>query len=722
MIPRSLIIILITMKIFKQSLTVICVLVVAALPGQEILTGLQYNEVIKKEAQLQTEYAERATDEEVILHLPFFDDFKNINGYPDPTLWQDKDVFVNKDFPYFAPNIGAATFDAIDSSGAIYDNALIIPFEADYLTSNIVRLDSVFDPIVKPLRPADSLYLSFFYQPQGYGDEPEPGDTLLLEFSYLTGDTVFSHIDSLLVFVNYYLENEQDTLRPFDTLYAPPGCDTNLYVINFQTLTWGDWVMMPCDSVFMPETSWKTQWKSEGMKLSEFQDLYGKDWVQVMVPVKDSIYFYKDFAFRFRNYASIANDLIPSFRSNVDQWNVDYVYLNYNRSVADTTYRMLSFSNRAPSFLKNYQVMPYRQYRADAPVNTMKPALEMYITNLDKVERNTKYKYEVKQVDGTFGYSYNGGSCNLPPFYEFGFQNCNTPCGSAHACPPVSAFNLDFSRDTSSYIIKHFISDSSESNVIVDSAIYHQGFYNYYAYDDGTPEFGYGVEPAGAFIAYQFTLSVPDTLFGVQMYFNQTKDFANNQFFNINIWRDNNGRPGEIVAQLQSQQAMWRDGLYEFYPYMLDEPVVLSGTFYVGMQQFDGGSLNIGFDANNDNRDKIFYKLEQTWYSSNFGGSLLIRPMFGPEMVLSTKDISMRKEDQMMIFPNPARTSFSIGNEKIRSDKNAQLSVYNMFGQRIMQQVGNLKNIDISHLSSGMYIIRIISEGKSFNDKLLISR
>ena len=710
------------MKIFKQSLTVICVLIVAALPGQEILTGLQYNEVIKKEALKQTDYTERATDEDIILHLPFFDDFKNINRYPDPALWQDKDIFVNKDFPYLAPNIGAATFDAIDSTGAIYGNALIIPFDADHLTSNILRLDSVFDPIVKALSPADSLYLSFYYQPQGYGDEPEPGDTLMLEFSYLTGDTVFSHIDSLKVFVNYYLENEQDTIRPFDTLYAPPGCDTNLYIINFQTLTWGDWVMMPCDSVFIPETAWKAQWKSEGMKLTEFQDMFGKDWVQVLIPIKDSIYLYKDFSFRFRNYASIANDLIPSFRSNVDQWNVDYVYLNYNRSIADTTYRVLSFSGRAPSFLKNYQVMPYRQYRADAPINTMKPSLEMYITNLDKVERNTKYQYKVKQVDGNFGYTYNGGSCNLPPFYEFGFQNCNTPCGSAHACPPVSPFNLDFSRDTSSYIIKHFISDSSESNVIVDSAIYRQGFYNYYAYDDGTPEFGYGVEPAGAFIAYQFTLSVPDTLFGVQMYFNQTKDFANNQFFNINIWRDNNGRPGEIVAQLQSQQAMWNDELYEFYPYMLDEPVVLSGTFYVGMQQFDGGSLNIGFDANNDNRDKIFYKLEQTWYSSNFGGSLLIRPMFGPEMVLGTEEISMQKEDQMMIYPNPARNSFSIGNEKIRSDRNARLSVYNMFGQNIIQQVGISKNIDISQFSSGMYIIRIISEGKSFNDKLLISR
>jgi len=80
------------------------------------------------------------------------------------------------------------------------------------------------------------------------------------------------------------------------------------------------------------------------------------------------------------------------------------------------------------------------------------------------------------------------------------------------------------------------------------------------------------------------------------MYFNRVKDDANSQFFNINIWQDNNGKPGDIVAQIPSQQAMWEDGLYKFYAYLLEEPVILSGTFYVGWQQFEGGSLNIGFE------------------------------------------------------------------------------------------------------------------------------
>ncbi len=59
-------------------------------------------------------------------------------------------------------NIGAATFDAIDSSGNIYQYGSSAPFEADKLVTHFIRLDSIFNPIARKLSPADSVYLSFF--------------------------------------------------------------------------------------------------------------------------------------------------------------------------------------------------------------------------------------------------------------------------------------------------------------------------------------------------------------------------------------------------------------------------------------------------------------------------------------------------------------------------------------------------------------------------------
>ena len=676
-----------------------------ALPAQEILTGLQFNEAVKKEAgkvsrqQKQTDNCGcRGEQKESPLTLPFFDDFSTSHVYPDAARWSGhyQSVFINKDFPLYPPNAEAATFDAIDSSGSVYQNASWTPFEADVLTSKTIRLDSVFSPVVKALSPADSVYFSFFYQPQGMGNKPEPWDTLILEFSFPTGDTVFSHIDSVFVPVRLYLNSPSDTLRPGDTVYSPgPGCNPDIYMINFETLSWNDSIRVPCDSVMVPEIAWKKVWQSEGMSLDSFRIKNGgKYFVQKMIRI-DSLKFLTDkFSFRFRNYASIANDIIPSWRSNVDQWNVDYIYLNYKRNAADTTYPALTFSQRAPSFLKDYESMPYRQYKADAPVNVLKPDFKMYISNLDNIEHNTNYIYKVKQVNGNFQYEYNGGNCNLPPYYESGFQNCETSCGAAHACPPVQkAFNFDVSRDTTSYLIKHYISDSSESNNLVDSAIYRQGFYNYYAYDDGTPEFGYGLEPAGASLAYRFTLSIPDTLRAVQMYFNKTLNNANQQFFNLVIWKDNNGQPGEVIYKMPSQLPEWEDGLYHFHPYMIDKLLVLSGTFYIGWQQLTQGSLNIGFDANNIHNNMTFYKDETGWHNSIFPGSLLIRPVLGQDLILGTnEETTARISGKVSIYPNPAQSWFMIDPAGMLSDPEARITVYNVFGSLVEKPGDERKN------------------------------
>ena len=712
-------------------LTITALILFSGLFGQEIITGLQYNEAIRHEFEKQKSEVDpthKSNENQINVTLPFFDDFANYSLYPKQSLWIGNSVFINKDFPLYPPNVGAATFDAIDETGKIYSNADWIPFQADELKSRPIRLDSVFDPVVRKIGPEDSLYLSFYYQPQGVGDDPESWDTLILEFAR-QGDTIFSHIDSVLVSAQIYLDSYEDTLRPLDTLWAPEsqGCDTNIYMINFRVLGWDDWLMVPCDSVFAPDTIWDKAWYSEGMKLEEFRELYGRDFVQVMIPIYndpgDSVYFYKDFQFRFRNYASIANDIIPSWRSNADYWNVDWVYLNYNRNAGDSTYRVLTFSQRAPSFLKNYQVMPYRQYRAGSVTDLLKPEFQMYITNLDNVEHNTTYEYRVQQVNGNFNYDYYGGSCNLLPFDLFGFQNCNSSCGAAHACPPVnSAFNYDFSRDTTSYIITHYISDSSDADILVDSTIFQQGFYNYYAYDDGTPEFGYGIEPAGAKMAYQFNLSITDTLWGVQMYFNRTQNSSNEIFFNFIIWQDNNGRPGEELYRSPSVKPQWKNGLYEFYPYMLDEPIVLTGTFYVGWQQQAGGSLNVGLDANNDNGKRIFFTGEFEWLNSDVKGSLLIRPIVGQDMILGTEEEIEFSSSTLKIYPNPAERYFKIDRSTHHIDRSAMVYVYNIYGALVIQQPINIENVDISKLPRGMYIVKVDNLGSVLTAKLLINR
>jgi len=94
----------------------------------------------------------------------------------DEWLWMDNYAFVNNTYPIFPPTIGVATLDGLNENGRPYD-----PFisnnaygRADRLTSKPINLTG--------LSEADSLYLSFFYQPMGLGDYPNAIDSLILEF------------------------------------------------------------------------------------------------------------------------------------------------------------------------------------------------------------------------------------------------------------------------------------------------------------------------------------------------------------------------------------------------------------------------------------------------------------------------------------------------------------------------------------------------------------
>jgi len=92
----------------------------------------------------------------------------------DSALWVDNFVYRNFSMGIQPPTIGVATFDGTDEFGRPYQPGAIGSFGlADFLTSAPIDL---FYP------PSDSIFLSFFYQSQGLGYEPDPKDSLVLEF------------------------------------------------------------------------------------------------------------------------------------------------------------------------------------------------------------------------------------------------------------------------------------------------------------------------------------------------------------------------------------------------------------------------------------------------------------------------------------------------------------------------------------------------------------
>lgn len=96
-------------------------------------------------------------------------------------FWLETEAYHNYTFAENPWTIGVVTFDGLDETGYPYAIGTTTSNYADHLTSKPIDLSAN--------SPADSIYLSFLYQPQGFGDKPESGDSLLLEFYNKLTDT-----------------------------------------------------------------------------------------------------------------------------------------------------------------------------------------------------------------------------------------------------------------------------------------------------------------------------------------------------------------------------------------------------------------------------------------------------------------------------------------------------------------------------------------------------
>ncbi|MFZ6051041.1 T9SS type A sorting domain-containing protein [Halocola ammonii] len=138
-------------------------------------------QVIQRHLQ-EREFEPRQARSGASFQLPFVDDFSRYSlSTNDPDIpetyqrWEDNSAFINNDFPIEPPTVGVATLDGLDSTGYPYDFANEFAYgPADTLTSCPINLE--------PYAASDSVYLSFFYQPAGLGNAPDPQDSLVLEF------------------------------------------------------------------------------------------------------------------------------------------------------------------------------------------------------------------------------------------------------------------------------------------------------------------------------------------------------------------------------------------------------------------------------------------------------------------------------------------------------------------------------------------------------------
>lgn len=572
--------------------------------------------------------------------LPFFDDFSHYEGAPDSRWWATYDAYVNKGYAPLPPTIGVVTLDALDAQGELHFGAGTSPFSGDTLMSCAVRLDSVFSPNVRSLSPADSVFMSFYYLPGG-GSGP---------MWQRNGDCPEANDSLVLEFYNPYLD------------------------------------------------SWEWVWSCNGVSVDTLIARTGTSWQYVILPIDKVDYFDSNFRFRFRNYCSLDEATKPGLLSNADQWNLDYIFIDCNRSSRDTFSRDVAFVTPAPSLLREYQSMPANQFSP----SDMLQRLEISITNLYYQALATRYTYSVYSEMGSELYSYDGGYENAPSF----LPNHVYQSAAAHAAPDVNyTFPADGTAQT--YRVVHVVREgvSGDSHPENDTLVFNQVFDNYYAYDDGTPENGYGLSSTNSKVrfAVQFSLRTMDTLTAVDLYFNRTYREENSRsYFSIVIWADDGGKPGAIIYQDNNRRKPIFSSLNRYCRYPLESAVPVSGTIYVGLEQSTADYINLGFDRNNDVSDKIYYLTDAQWQTSILSGALMLRPYFGQRALAglsTTADADFR--------------AYSIGRDLcVNGAEGKRIIVYDLMGRSIacISRASALCRVRVPR--SGVYLVRV-GDGKA---------
>lgn len=594
------------------------------------------------------------------LALPFFDDFARLQPAPRTDRWeQGGGVRTNLRYALNTKSIGTATFDAAAANGSLYPNLSTSPLPADTLTSLPINLER---------KIADSLYLSFFVQPQGLGYTPSERDSLVVEL----------------------LDSTQQWHRAVAITYQAAN----------QTLTQHFHIK--------PRTIERTR------------PNITQQFHPVMLPIDDSLFLYKGFRFRLINYASIdKQQTIASRQGNCDHWSVDLIRLDAHRHQHDTTLNDIAFCAPIEPMLNGYTSVPWHAFGKASKDLVPRPMqfTTQYANLGDSVWNVTRY-YKIIDLSGQAPtQSFSGGSANSEPFtidtftrnfeYDHNFTSAWADSGKFRFVAYLSTNN-----NPKTAHLRH--NDTLYTDLLL---------HNYYAYDDGSAETGWGFIGEGtnrAQAAMRFTSLVDDTLKGIMIYFNHTLDDANATSFKLTLWNERNNQPGDIIAQRAGVRTAYADSLNRFICYQMPATFIAKGSnFYIGWQQVYEVFMHVGVDLNTNHSSKLLYNKGNGWTPVSWDGTLMIRPIMGSTAAHFTA-APTRQRTSINLYPNPANSIVNIG---IPDDTAAKsVAIYHSCGTLSLQQT-YAPQIDVAHLPNGLYIVRVaLTNGQMATGKLIISR
>lgn len=397
---------------------------------------------------------------------------------------------------------------------------------------------------------------------------------------------------------------------------------------------------------------WNTVWGTPGTSVGV--------WKQVLIPVIDTNFLHAGFRFRIRNYSSLVGFL--------DHWHVDYVRLAANRLYNDTVVYDFAYSATPGNLLKNgFTQVPYSHFKSDSSrflsnghqttFNVLGYGIQTIATAASYVEPRSGFQIHSQSLVAN-------STSNSRTYFPFSIPLIGT-----------DSFELDavYSIGSNSSIIKS--NDTIKRRYV---------FYNQYAYDDGTAEYGYGLNTNGGRIAYRFISTRADSLRGVSLSFIPIKTDVSRELFTLMVWKSipepGTGKGEQLIYQSNFQKPKYQRFYNGFVNYEFDSAIAISDTFYIGWQQNTDKVLSLGLDRNDTANSNMFYNVTGTWQSSGIPGAWMMRPILGKRTNLKIPTLELQRES-ISVYPNPAQDQLFISG--LNTLESPSFEIYSSMGQKM---------------------------------------
>jgi hypothetical protein len=675
------------MGMTKTKLLLTCLLLPVVFPlvhaQKETLAPIGHRQIEQQPKKGTLKSASLSSPSGASLRMPFFDDFTNFDNLPDPSRWVSNNVWVNNNLAYSPVSLGVATFDALKGNLRNADTlALGRVWPGDTLTSLPI--------IILPTTP--DVYLSFLYQQGGRGDSPESQDSLILQF--------FS-VDSLewrsvWKAVNMPGDSSVAEISGTDTVIWKPEA---ALIPKFQT---------PDTTIYVKLPGTQTNFK------------------YVHLPIDQDIYKKPGFRFRFVNYYSLKTEDYEGQIYNADLWHLDYVKLDSNRSASENQINDLAFVSRIDSILNEYTHMPASHFCTSKGSNQWSRRPKIYLMNNHdkniKFNRTVILKDEIKNIQRKHVFGIDSVASNS----MLGLRDFLDPSVNDLRNYLVDECQ-DSARFTFTYAIEAEPNDADFSeNRQNDTLSQVFSMTNFYAYDDGTPEWGYGITNGrNASVAIQFESFKEDTLQGAKIYFNRPYKGIQTHFM-LSVWSNANGLPGTLIYSEEKQTGNnefsgSNDGFNQFQFYKFDTTLLLNGPFFIGWQQIKDQHINIGFDTYFNNSRRNFLNTGGSWRNSTLLGTIMIRPVFGrkPVAPVGIKEQPVPSALSLDVYPNPVQGYLYVSHSGI--DGQMEYSITDLQGRTVQKGLTEGNSIDCSGLKKGIYIFSFQSNGQITHKKIIVA-